>query len=271
MSEGFYNNMAAQSFFKTEPETPKQVEAPTRTTGTMLTPEKSPGSVMYPNTVFGMPETPKAPPTEDERMATAFYLSSKPATGTTQPGFYSQPEPEGVDLQLSATVLEDRAADGADAPWSAGGSMDSAREYIEQEVAAQLPGNLTDEQRHQQNQITDAYAHEWSRAAAAMGFDNGSLSAAIQAADANVAMAEAGNFTAEVVLAQRADSQRLLQERFGNEAPTALAAARALVARDRRVAAHLKRTGLEDSPAAVIPIAVQAMARYRSGKLKLPK
>ena len=66
----------------------------------------------------------------------------------------------------------------------------------------------------------------------------------------------------------RSDSIRMLRERFGNSAMSALDGAKKLVARDPRVKAMLEKTGLGDDPKTVIRLAELARDQAHRGRLK---
>lgn len=204
--------------------------------------------------------------------------SSTPAPSTTAPltpvpstqpatGLYEKPVPDGVELAIPADVLAERDAN---SPYSGGGRMEAVHELHAWQIE-ELPADLSDADRKRAQEINAAYVGEWSKTAAAIGFTDDGMRFAVQAGDANLQLAERGELTADVILSQRAESERLLREQFGAEWETAVAAARALVKRDPRVKTQLDRLALNDHPSCVLPIAAQAMARYRAGRLKLPK
>lgn len=195
-------------------------------------------------------EQPKVAPTPDEIAGEKL--------------FGGKPEPVVVNLGIPAAIAAERDDN---TPYSGGGAFDGVNEIFSRD-AAELAG-LTDAQIAHIRADDAAKANEWTKTMGDLGFEQGSASFAMSAADANIALAEQGKLTAEVILAQRAESERLLAERFGPDASTALAAARALVARDPRVQRQLKAFALEDHSSCVIPIAIKAMQRYRAGKLKL--
>ena len=66
----------------------------------------------------------------------------------------------------------------------------------------------------------------------------------------------------------RAEASKQLARVFGKDADQALADARKLVMRDKRVARFLEDTGLGDHPAIVLKIAKQARSLRQKGKLK---
>lgn len=230
----------------------------------------------YGNTEYADPMPVAQPdlPPEAQQAAALYPVQQKHEQAQrSSTSFYSTPKHPGVDWQEPAAVTDFATEQGLNLAFS-GGTPSAINKFLSEQVDAAAPlAEMTDSQRADADAQIKALGTGWSRSlVAAAGVETGmQVDAIFEAGRKNMTEFEAGTLTAEHLVAQRAESNRMLKEQFGADAPQALEAARAVVGRDPRLRAQLERYGLLDHCAAVLPIAQHGLKLMRAGRLKVGK